>query len=250
VKTLNIQVASDLHLEWHADSGGAFIESLDPTDVDVLVLAGDITSARLAELTFNLICAKYPQVVYVNGNHEYYGEDPATVKRLMSRTMRLHPNLHWLHQSTATIEGVRFVGTTLWFPPPPKGIRKELYADYKHVLDYEPWVYEEHQRTLDFLRSELQPSDVLVTHFLPLEASIQPEYEGNAFNCFFYSGAEAEAVVRKASPKLVIHGHTHSSVHTKVPTFSEQCMEVVCNPFGYVRAEENPKFDEHLIVAV
>ena len=37
---MKIQVMSDLHLEMHADGGAEFIRELDPTGVDVLVLAG------------------------------------------------------------------------------------------------------------------------------------------------------------------------------------------------------------------
>src|SRR5450631_3269273 len=43
---MKLQIMSDLHLEMHADRGAEFIRSLDPTGVDVLVLAGDITMAR------------------------------------------------------------------------------------------------------------------------------------------------------------------------------------------------------------
>ena len=43
---MKLQIMSDLHLEMHADRGAEFIRELDPTGVDVLVLAGDITMAR------------------------------------------------------------------------------------------------------------------------------------------------------------------------------------------------------------
>jgi len=43
---MKLQIMSDLHLEMHADRGVEFIRHLDPTGVEVLVLAGDITMAR------------------------------------------------------------------------------------------------------------------------------------------------------------------------------------------------------------
>ena len=43
---MKLQIMSDLHFEMHADGGAELIRELDPTGVDVLVLAGDITMAR------------------------------------------------------------------------------------------------------------------------------------------------------------------------------------------------------------
>jgi len=43
---MRLQIMSDLHFEMHADGGAGLICELDPTGVDVLVLAGDITMAR------------------------------------------------------------------------------------------------------------------------------------------------------------------------------------------------------------
>ena len=44
---MKLQIMSDLHLEMHADGGAELIRELDPTGVDVLVLAGDFTTARV-----------------------------------------------------------------------------------------------------------------------------------------------------------------------------------------------------------
>jgi predicted phosphodiesterase len=43
---MRIQLASDLHLEMHRDRGASFITSFGSPRADVLVLAGDITSAK------------------------------------------------------------------------------------------------------------------------------------------------------------------------------------------------------------
>jgi hypothetical protein len=43
---MKLQIMSDLHFEMHADGGAELIREVDPTGVDVLVLAGDITMAR------------------------------------------------------------------------------------------------------------------------------------------------------------------------------------------------------------
>lgn len=76
---MKLQIMSDLHLKMHADRGSEFVRHLDPTGVDVLVLAGDITMARHyedLENVFTLLARKYRHILYVPGNHEYYRSSP------------------------------------------------------------------------------------------------------------------------------------------------------------------------------
>ncbi len=54
---MKVLVLSDLHLEFHKDDGLSFIESLN-TDVDVLVLAGDITKYYLISYVLGEFCKK------------------------------------------------------------------------------------------------------------------------------------------------------------------------------------------------
>jgi predicted phosphodiesterase len=71
---MKLQIMSDLHFEMHADGGAELIRDLDPTGVDVLVLAGDITMARHYEDLANVfkpLARKYRHILYVPGNHEY-----------------------------------------------------------------------------------------------------------------------------------------------------------------------------------
>jgi predicted phosphodiesterase len=236
---MKILPVSDLHLEWHADQGQSFLASLDPTGVDVLVIAGDLAHTESLKSVLEGLAQRFKHVVYVAGNHCYYGFNPEQAKGHFNRAKA--PNLHWLNQSTVTIEGVRFVGTTLWFPRPPRKVLVENYPDFWYIKGFRPWVFDEHQAALHFLKSELRPKDVLVTHFFPLRESIA---FGSDLNCFFWSGKEADRIVRERRPRLLIHGHTHFSFRYWVgPT------EVICNPLGYP-TEPNRKFDERLIVEV
>lgn len=241
---MNILPLSDLHLDWHRDGGDCFIESLDPTGVDVLVLAGDIHDAMFLKDVLAKLSVKFPQVVLTAGNHEFYGYSPEQTKGHIHHATKL-PNVHWLNQSTVTIDGVRFVGATLWFPKPSPGTPIWNYNDFHQIKGITPWVFDEHRTTLDFLRAELRSDDVLVTHFMPLRESIRLEYAGHPLNCFFWSGEDADRIVREKTPRLVIHGHTHLSLDYQLGN-----SRVVCNPFGYCRVEENAKFDERLIVTV
>ena len=79
---MNSRSMSDLHFEMHADGGAELIRELDPTGVDVLVLAGDITMARRYEDLVSVLkplARKYRHILYVPGNHEYYKSSPREV---------------------------------------------------------------------------------------------------------------------------------------------------------------------------
>ena len=117
---MNIQLLSDLHLEAHPH----FIPEPAP-GADVLVLAGDVGSyqegSQLGDEDFGLArFSPLPQgagwptpVLFVPGNHEYDAQDfDAAHHRLRSTCDRL--GITWLERETVELQGVRFIGTTLW----------------------------------------------------------------------------------------------------------------------------------------
>ena len=100
---MKLNILSDLHLGF-----GAMERPVN--DADVVVLAGDIARPREAAswaMRFD------KPVLYVPGNHEFYGSsiDGALdeLKRLCEGTQ-----VHVLDNGEAVIDGVRFLGTTLW----------------------------------------------------------------------------------------------------------------------------------------
>jgi predicted phosphodiesterase len=74
---MRLQLLSDLHFEFHRDGGRSFVDSFDPTGIDVLVLAGDIAVAEGIPHALALLCERFRDatVVFVHGNHEFYGSD-------------------------------------------------------------------------------------------------------------------------------------------------------------------------------
>jgi predicted phosphodiesterase len=63
---MRVAVMSDLHFEWHHDNGKSFISRLS-TDIDVLVLAGDINNGIGLDISFKLLRQRYGKtpIVYV-----------------------------------------------------------------------------------------------------------------------------------------------------------------------------------------
>ncbi len=129
---MRLQLLSDLHLE----SNPEFRPTFAP-ETDVVVLAGDIGSyqpgsalADHGEPDFGLHrfsprhqpalrrrhadgTERDVPVLYVPGNHEYDGLPfHATRSRLREACERL--GLIWLDEQAVVIDGVRFVGSTLW----------------------------------------------------------------------------------------------------------------------------------------
>ena len=245
---MKILPVSDLHFEFHADGGGSFVKDLNK-DVDVLVAAGDIAVGEGILGALKLLCAKFKQVVYLPGNHEYYGTTRRRVTAILERACDKHGNFHWLRPGhTAVIDDQRFIGGTLWFPEPPPGAPKQALNDYHQIKDFESWVYEENQQTVKLLEQTVRPTDIVVTHHLPSQKSVAAEYEDSPLNPFFV--CDMSHVIVKKQPKLWIHGHTHASCDYEIEHESGHTTHVVCNPFGYARREENPRFNPNLVIEV
>lgn len=241
---MKIQVASDWHLEFHKDNGHRFIEELNADDVDVLVLAGDLCQARFfggVDTIFRDLCAKFKNVVYVPGNHEFYmaGVHPDRTWDMLKTVEKLHPNLHILHNEFVEVAGQNFFGGTMWFPPGHLHSIEEMMNDFECITSFKPWVYQEHNRFL-FMAAELHPSDVVVTHHLPSLKSIPPKFRLSSLNPFF--AVDLDELIKQLKPKLWIHGHTHTN-----NDYMLDATRIVCNPFGYPH-EGKRQYQEKLII--
>ena len=141
---MKIQLLSDLHLE--ANPG--FVPMPAP-GADLLVLAGDIGSyqtnsalAAAGDTDFGLqrFSPKHgwpTPVLFVPGNHEYDGLDfDEAHTRLRDTCTRL--GITWLEREVLHLNGVRFVGTTLWAdfdamgPLAGKPLPEKIPAHFSH----------------------------------------------------------------------------------------------------------------------
>ena len=274
---MKIQLLSDLHLEVHPH----FVPQPAP-GADVLVLAGDIGSYQAGSLLgamgdehFGLErFAHWPvPVIFVPGNHEYDAQDfDAAHARLRATCERL--GLHWLERETLVLDGVRFVGTTLWsdfdalaedegstdlarrLRQRDKAFRaanfylKKTGATRAGELFLAPALREQGLRCQQWLRETLAtPFDgptVAVTHFAPSLLSADPRYglvPGTAGFCNALDDCLEHA-------QLWLHGHLHAPVDYTVQGTRKgagsdaapwQC-RVVANPLGYARKGEQNAF--------
>ena len=273
---MNIQLLSDLHLEAHPH----FVPEPTP-GADVLVLAGDVGSyqsgSQLADDDFGLArFSPLPQhagwptpVLFVPGNHEYDAQDfDAAHLRLRQTCDRL--GITWLERETRVLQGVRFVGTTLWSD-------FDALADHEGCTDLgrrlklrdkafraanfylrktggtrhgEPFLAEPlREQALacqEWLAAALQQpfdgSTVAVTHFAPSLKSADPRYglvPGTAGFCNALDHLLPHA-------QLWLHGHLHApsdylAQGQRGDGSAWQC-RVVANPLGYARKGEQATF--------
>ncbi|MGV3479084.1 MAG: hypothetical protein ACO1O3_03990, partial [Sphingobium sp.] len=124
-------------------------------------------------------------MLWVAGNHEFYGLHGEEGTRILREIEAAHANLRVLDGEVETIEGVRFVGASLWFPRRPGEERLRGYlSDFSAIFDALEWIPRPHERHRAFLESEVREGDVVTTHHLPHPKSVAPQYVGSALNRF------------------------------------------------------------------
>lgn len=98
------RVMSDLHFEFHSDGGRAFAEALDVEPDEILLCAGDLTSGHRLPAALSLLCERFAHVVYVAGNHEFYGATRTQVDRWICDAMSEHNNFHPLSDHSLRVQ--------------------------------------------------------------------------------------------------------------------------------------------------
>lgn len=240
---MKFRVLSDLHLEFHMDHGESMVAGQKDDAWDVLLLAGDITTARFAEETarwFQKAAAGRP-VIWVLGNHEFYGDTVEGTFKEWRRACALH-GVTALENETVDVGGHRIHGTTLWFPH-SGGFEPtdSMLGDFQYIGGFRDFIKDASQKAGAYLKGSVRPGDVVVTHHLPHRSSVAARYQGDALTRYFLN--DVSEFVEGCGAALWVHGHTHDTMRYRAGS-----TQVVCNPFGYVRYQENRAFQEDLTV--
>ena len=115
---MKIAYGSDLHLEF--SDGRPSLKSV--ADADVLILAGDIdvgidkSSGCPKALLYAQTCAQELEipVLVIAGNHEFYGREYFSYLGACRNHVAEMGNVFFLENETVQLEGVTFIGCTLW----------------------------------------------------------------------------------------------------------------------------------------
>lgn len=241
-----VQIASDLHSEFFlVEPWKAFIKYLYTPKADALVLAGDLSTTKLLKDSFDELFKYYDKIIYVAGNHEYYGASFSIVHEKLERLCKRYKNrLYWLNDNTVTLNGTRFVGTTLWFRDDPENRKyKHMLSDFTYIQNFEELVYAENVAAIEFLQDTVKEEDVVITHTMPSYKCVPPKYMNSNLNRFFV--CDMADLIEKARPKLWIAGHTHTPFDVNIGK-----TRLLGNPLGYVSLEDQSKFEDKLILDV
>lgn len=259
---MKIHVMSDIHFEHkRADDMIYFLENLkkvqDKDPANLCILAGDICSVGYTggqwRQSMAQLCSAYEKVLYVPGNHEFYGnsfDDVADFFENMDKDPNFH-NLVNLDRLQGAYEygGERFIGGTMWFEDKKySNFQKRCLMDFSAIKDFEPEVYLLHRHFLKKWTAARRHGDIIVTHHTPLPASIAPYWAGSSINDFFMSDRTGD-LYEGNLPKLWIHGHTHNAFDYDHWVGTSN-MRVYCNPNGYPNENENVRFFEGIVIDV
>ncbi|MBX5131257.1 phosphatase [Rhizobium lentis] len=254
---MRIWIVSDLHLEF-----GWPLEETPPDNIDVIVCAGDVlTKGVVPSIDWLAKFAPDIPVVFVAGNHEYYGACLQSGILDARKAAQGHSNLHFLENDAIDIGDVRFVGGTLWSDFRLFGRKPEVcmsYAasgmnDFKKIkfskspyLKFTPMhAYRKHVETRDYIAAELRENagrkTVVITHHAPSPRSIEPAFRHDPLSACYAS--DLEDLIHETKPALWVHGHLH---HRNDYVVGDT--RVVSNARGY--PGESTGFEPGLVIEV
>lgn len=246
---MKILILSDLHIELEDFR-------IDTNQVDVVILAGNI---HIKEKGFKwaLNNIKNIPVLYILGNHEFYTKAyPRLVHKL--KDLAQNTNIHILERDTIILNGINFLGCTLWTDfelygdPRIAGYEcQQVMTDYKKIRISPNFsklrsidVAAIHRRSINWLCSELEDRqneiNIVISHHAPSEKSLPYKYKQDIISSAYVSNLEN--VIEKYQPRFWIHGHLHNSSNYKIGQ-----THIICNPRGYL-GERNHEFDAELTI--
>lgn len=278
---LRFQVASDLHLEM-MPRGSDFSSKLPPALTNLMVLAGDVYVGRADDFldVMSKVASRYPRVLYVAGNHEYYGSrrevySMREVREYIAACCRRIRNLDFLDDSSVTVDGVEFVGGTMWTDVPPSEYPTAnlKMADFSVIgvdRDAQPAsggvgsgdirslspedVVAMHATTRRYFEGRIRAAEdagtdvVAVTHHAPTALHTGAWTRGDTYRSFYFS-TDMDRLMRAPPVVAWVHGHTHCSNNQT----TEGGVRLVANPRGYDAPdfqELNPLYKPDLVVSV
>lgn len=253
---MNIQYASDLHLEFYKN---LFYVKKNINQIfpggDTLILAGDtlplseesINNSEIKEV-FDYLSDHYKHILCCYGNHDFYsGLDIVKAKNKIQPLN--YKNISYLYNDvdvsyTERGDKVYIIVSPLWSCPNIENIDKVLsdftLCHYKNKIisleDYQN-LYKE---CLDYIFSTVKdienikhPNDkiIVVTHFSPSFFATNINYPINPLTYYFCNNLDNE--IKDSEIDYWIYGHTHGNTDVKIGK-----TKIITNQLGYINSED------------
>lgn len=254
---MKIRLLSDLHLEGHTFK-------YEYQGEDVVVLAGDIHTKNRHAFILDQI-PENVKILFVCGNHEYYGSCFEEVNDFFYHLQADYPNLYVLQNEDVIIDDVAFYGGTMFTDMmldndtwkaslyAQNGIADFTWIDKQRGVDgtntvKRRWSTDDHRNEhgaycdgLDrFVKREKVFKRCVISHFVPHRLGSDPRFDGSPLQPYFI----CDMTRYMETIDLWLYGHTHTS-----RDFMHGNTRLVCNPRGY-GAENASGFNKNLIVEI
>lgn len=241
---MKLYVLSDLHNEFSPFE-------IVPAEYDLAVLAGDVDvkSRGVGWANEAFSCP----VIYVGGNHEFYGGHIDYTLQKMKEAALSH--VHVLENEAFVFNQTRFLCATSWTDFSATGdavaatqIAQDWMNDFRVIRaenyrrlrpsDVVSRNHFSHEWLAVELRKPFDGKTVVVTHHAPLYELVGDKHDGHLNAAYANNWQD---LVEKAD--LWIFGHTHRSIDVQIG----RC-RVVSNPRGYPNSQTG--FNPALVVNV
>jgi DNA repair exonuclease SbcCD nuclease subunit len=207
---------------------------------------------------------QFPHVVYIAGNHEFYnGKFHAGLDYLRAECSKFS-NIYFLENETKIIDGVVFIGATLWTDmnkgdPLTQTVAQDSMNDFRVIRNDKREfsklrsvdVISRHVQTKQYFQHALNNHKedvcVVVGHHSPSYQSVHPVYASDLHLNGAYHSDLSEFILDNPQIRLWTHGHTHHAFDYVIGD-----TRIVCNPRGYETASysEETGWDPNKIIEV
>jgi predicted phosphohydrolase len=165
------QIISDIHLE------KTRICNIVPHSPNLLI-AGDIGNISVSNFNdfFYSVSKQFRKVVFVTGNHDYWGESIDTGNKYFSHLAAKY-NITFLNNTGCIIDGYKIFGGTFWSYVCPT--RYSIIKSYDNIkikgfnFDIRNCL---HMETLKYLE-KMNKVDIILTHYPPINDVIHPDFK-------------------------------------------------------------------------
>ena len=248
---MRIHILSDLHLEF-----APFVPAA--ITADVVVCAGYVHTGKNGLRWLRETFQEVP-VLYVLGNHEFYGQKIPKLTENLKREAD-GTNVRILENEDILIDGVTFLGATLWTDfelngdPRMATLHAQIHmTDFRRIRTtptyqrFRPvdakrhfassfnWLF---RRAADLNGTKF----VVVTHHAPSPRSVPERFKTDTLSPAYASNLDA--FIESCGAAAWIHDHIHSPVNYQIGR-----TRVVSNPRGYP-GERVTGFDPACLITV
>lgn len=232
-----VLIVSDIHLEFHKHWSPLQYN----IDADYIIFAGDVCTkpSRAATFFSGVRERTNATMLYVLGNHEYYGNDFFNAAdKYRDKTAHIK-DFHLLNNEVFRKDNFVFIGSTMWTDL-NHGLDTvvAIYTlnDFNHIkigkekiMPYD--MIEAHNKSVAFIDSSLGEvkdgeKSIVVTHHAPSPKSIALRFMNSKGNSCF--AANAEWLFIKHRIDCWCHGHVHDLFDYQLGDSN-----IFCQPLGY-----------------